>query len=208
MPKHRLRLKPGPKPKPKSDAEAELQALDTANSPQRRHISSKQRLFVSIYADQNFRDPYLAAQTAGFERPSVADKLVVKLADLIEAERLRRAMGRQMEIDEALEGVALIARAEPDSKVRHAALRTVLEVHGVLTGQPRVDRRETMRTIHSLVAAIKSKLADGARIKLRAGTRETRQDPATGRLDTSSETVVEAEISDQAEIPPPVASLT
>jgi len=101
-------------------------------------------------------------------------------------------MGEQMEIDEALSLVAEIARGDDESKTRHAALRTVLEVHGVLTGQPRVDRRESMRAIHSLVAAIKEKVAGGARVRVRAGKRET----TSGG---TSETVIEAELGDGEE---------
>jgi hypothetical protein len=119
----------------------------------------------------------------GFTRPLIAEKLVTRLSDLIQAERLRRSMGEQMEIDEALSLVAEIARGDAESKTRHAALRTVLEVHGVLTGAPRVDRRESMRAIHSLVAAIKEKVAGGARVRVRASEGVT-----------TSETVIEAEV--------------
>ena len=70
-------------------------------------------------------------------------------------------MGQQMEIDEALTLVAELARGADDPKTKHSALRTVLEVHGVLTGKAVVDRREQMRSIHQLVAAIREKIEKG-----------------------------------------------
>ncbi|HSN69696.1 MAG TPA: hypothetical protein VLV48_10650, partial [Thermoanaerobaculia bacterium] len=94
--------------------------------------------------------------------------------------------GQQMEIDEALSLVAEIARATDDRKVQHAALRTVLEVQGVLSGRAIVDRREQMRSIHQLVAAIREKIAKGGgkgKVKVRA-----------------TERVLEAEIGDEGEV--------
>jgi hypothetical protein len=141
--------------------------MDKANSQVRRHISKKQRRFIERHAELGFLYPYRAGEEVGIPRATEVDKLLVRLHDIIEAERLRRAMGRQMEVDEALVLVAGIARTRDDPKIQHAALRTVLEVHGVLTGQPRVDRREAMRTIYQLVAAIKEKVQGGAKVRMK-----------------------------------------
>jgi hypothetical protein len=178
--------KPGRKRKPRSDIEAEQQALDASVRTRRRHISAKQRAFIARFVDGGRKDPYTAAKEVGIVRASDADKLVLRLSDLIEAEWLRRRMGQQMEVDEALQLCAEIARTDPDTKLRHSALRTVLEVHGVLTGQPRVDRKEAMRTIQQLVAAIKDKTG---KVKVRAVERVLEaemgsEEPQTSRLGT------------------------
>lgn len=154
----RRRLKANP---PLTEAESAL--LDRART-KRRYISAKARAFVTRFVEGGLRNPWQAAVDVGLKKPSNADRLVVKLDDLIQAERLRRSMGQQMEVDEAIQLVSGLARGDhnPDVKLQHAALRTVLEVHGVLTGAPRVDRREAMRTIHQIVAVIREKVDKGS----------------------------------------------
>jgi hypothetical protein len=75
-----------------------------------------------------------------------------------------------MELDEAMEVVASLARSADDGRVRLGAVRTVLEVHQVLGSKQGGSDRETRRMLDSLVAAIRQKLSEGgnrARVRVR-----------------------------------------
>jgi hypothetical protein len=128
-----------------------------------RKVSAKDRLFVQLLADAGFRDPNSAALAAGFREPYIGEKLISRLHDLIEPERLRRQGHTQMELPEALETLGKIARDESDRRTQHAALRTILEVQGVLSARqaaPR-DRASIVRDIEDIVARINQGQAVG-----------------------------------------------
>jgi hypothetical protein len=174
MPAKDRSRRPGPPRKPRTATERRLALHESQTRAARRRVSGKDRRFVQLYVDRGFREPNEAALAAGFREPYIGEKLVLRLSELIESERVRRSMGEQMEVDEALSRVAELARTVDDPKTKHAALRTVLEVHGVLTGRAIVDRREQMRSIHQLVAAIREKIAKGGgkgKVKVRATER-------------------------------------
>lgn len=81
-------------------------------------------------------------------------------------------MAEQMELDEALRLLAGVARQEADVKTQHAALRTVLQVHGVLSDKPLppTDRRSLARQIDEIVGRIKDRLgaSPGSKVRIRA----------------------------------------
>lgn len=70
-------------------------------------------------------------------------------------------MSRQMELDEALIGVADLARTSPDLKVKLQSYRTVLEVHGALSAKPLPpgDRKTLLRELEEMVGGLKKRLS-------------------------------------------------
>ncbi len=172
MPRPKSVRKPGPKTKPKSAAEADISELESKTSKARTRISGKDRLFIRHYTESGFKDPDLAASLAGFREKYIGHKLVGRLADLIEAERLRAAMQTQMEVDEALRLLAELARTAFKDETRHAALRTVLQVHGVLSDKPMPpsSRQAIARQVAELVDEMKKAVGTkpGARAKIKA----------------------------------------
>lgn len=146
---------PSPKPQPK------------------RRLSQAHLAFVAQLATQNFQDPETAAKLVGFSRPGMGHRLAHRLSDLIESERLRVSMAQQMELDEALKLLAMVARSREDLKTQHAALRTVLQVHGVLSDKPMPpsDRRGLANQVEALIGKIREKMGNvpaGGRMRIRA----------------------------------------
>lgn len=86
-----------------------------------------------------------------------------------------------MELDEALEVTAGLARSEEDGRVRLGAVRTILEIHGVLGSKAGGDGKEVRKTLDALVSAIKQKLSEagkGARVRVRQAVQvEIEQEP-------------------------------
>jgi hypothetical protein len=122
-----------------------------------RKITDSHRRFVMLYADSGFRDPDQAALAAGFKTRGIGWKLIDRLHDLIDSERARRQMGTSMELGEALDELAKVARQDEDLKTKHAALRTVLEVHGALRDKtPIDDKKKLVREIEEIGALLKA----------------------------------------------------
>lgn len=155
---------------------------------------------MQILADQDFRDPNTAANLAGFREPYIGERLVSRLHHLIEAERVRIAMVDQMELDEALRLTAQMARACVDDKVKLQALRTVLQVHGVLSDKPMppTDRRSVARQVAELVESLKASVASkpGGRVRVRAMLAKTPTTAAIA-LSASSDDPMDAPLNDQ-----------
>lgn len=159
---------PGRVKKPITRTEKALEASESHLRPERRRVSGKDRRFVDLYAAGGFKDPELAAKEAGFKEPFIGAKLAVRLSHLIDGERARLAMSDQMEVDEALRLLASVARETIDRKVQHAALRTVLQVHGVLSDKALPeDRLSAVRQVEDLIGAIKRKMQQGGRGKVK-----------------------------------------
>jgi len=96
-------------------------------------------------------------------------------------------MGRQMEVDEALTEVASLARTCLDDKTKLSALRTVLECHGVLSGAPKMDRKDLMRQVRELASAIRAGSGSGsARLTVRERERTSERE-TTAEIELSSQ---------------------
>jgi hypothetical protein len=132
-----------------------------------RRLSSKDRAFVSLYVQGGCLDPIKAASDAGFSRAGMGLKLRDRLRDLIDNERIRLAAAEQMELDEALRRVGILARDADDDKVKLASLRTILQVHGVLSDKPMPssDRSGLRRQLEELVQTVKTAKLSGVRVK-------------------------------------------
>jgi hypothetical protein len=161
--------KRGPKPRaPKSDAAASLAALESETGKRRRQVSGRDRRFIDAYAELGFQSPTIAAATAGFKHPGVGYKLLDRLHDLVEDERLRRQMTKQMELGEALELAAGGARDTSDRKSQLGFVRTILQVHGALNPDqslPKQSRGQLVKQLEDMVGRIKAKVGAGARVK-------------------------------------------
>lgn len=172
MSKLLVRRRPGRPRAPRTKTEAALHALDSQISPRRRKISGKHRAFVQILADQDFRDPNRAATAAGFKEPYIGEKLAEQLRDLVDAERKRRAMVEQMEVEEALRIVAEIARTAEKVETRLSAAKVVLIVNGAMADKPlaAANRNELVREAATLIEGIKDAIRTrpGQRVKLEA----------------------------------------
>lgn len=99
-------------------------------------------------------------------------------------------MGRQMELDEALIGVADLARTSEDVKTKLAALRTVLEVHGALSAKqlPPGDRKNVVRDLEEMVGRIKNLASAGGKggLKVAATVSVTVEDTEKGEITPES----------------------
>lgn len=172
MPVKALARKPGPPAKPKTRLEAQLASAESQIRPARRRVSGKGRKFVDLFAKSGFKDTQGSATGAGYKEPGIGDRLVGKYAELIEAERLRTAVQEQMELDEALRLTAQLGRTADRDVDRLQALRTILQVHGVLSDKPlpAVDRRSIARQIAETIERIQrtASTSPGARVKVRA----------------------------------------
>lgn len=171
-----------PKPSPEPDP--------SPNLVKRRRLTKQAVLFIRQFSAQGFKDPDLAAKTVGFKRPGIGYRLADRLSDLIESERLRVSMAEQMELDEALRLLAMVARATDDLKTQHAALRTVLQVHGVLSDKPMPpsDRRGLANQVEALIGKIRERMGSvpaGGRMRIRAAF-EAETSPAPTSDSTSS----------------------
>lgn len=206
MPKVGSKRKSGPKKKPGTKAEAALVELESRTGPARRRISGKDRRFIQLFADNGFSDAHSAAKEAGFIGQWVADKLLARLHHLIDAERLRRAIGQQMELDEALRLLADLARTSLDQRVQLASVRTVLEFHQAIGAKtmPADSRRTLARQVAELVDKLQLQMRGktGARARVRAILTAD----AKGR----GQAAVEAEVEAEEELPqlPPAPDST
>lgn len=118
----------------------------------------KHREFARLAATRGVSDPIALARDAGFKRPSDGPSLLLRLRDLIERERLANEMGAPMQMEEALRVVGDLARTADDLKIKLAATRTVLEIHGALGTKGAVpDRSEFARSLEKLVSDIRGK---------------------------------------------------
>lgn len=155
-------------PRARRTAEA-LSRLSTTVSQARRRISAQDRRFVDLYVEGGCLDAVKAATDAGFKRPNLGHKLVKRLRELIDNERVRRGLIDQMELDEALRLVARLGRDESDGKIQLAALQTILRVHGALSDRPigDTDRKGLMRQVEELVGKVHERVP-GASIKVKA----------------------------------------
>lgn len=144
-------------PTPEAAATRDLLA---ATITTRRSLSTKIRRFITHYVESGQRDPWFSAKAVGYSRPTDGLRIVSRFADVIAAEAARRAIGRKMELTEALERVALLARDAADEKLRHAALRTVLEVEGALSQKsvPLHERGAVERQLEKIVSEIRKKM--------------------------------------------------
>ena len=150
----------GPKTIPSTELQADLDTHDQESSAAKIVLSRKARRFLENYAALGFRSPDLAAQQAGYSEPRIGWKLINRYGHLIEAERVRASMTKQMSVDEALRLVAGLARSDPDSKIRLAATRTALQVEGALGGETRAgsgDKGGIARQLGELIEAVKGK---------------------------------------------------
>jgi len=172
MPAKDLERKPGRPRKGKTATEQAAAALASTISPARRRVSGQDRQFIRHYAETGFKDADLAAKLAGFKEKYIGGKIAGRLGDLIEAERLRLAMQEQMELDEALRLTAQLARTAWRDVDKLQALRTILQVHGVLSDKPlpAIDRRTIARQIAETIDRIQrtASTSPGARVKVRA----------------------------------------
>lgn len=164
--------RPRPRRRPVTDSEKRY-AAEVSQQVKRWHrIDGRDRRFIQLFADSGYKDPQAAAIAAGFKDPYIGDRLATRLAEPIERERRRRSMAEQMEVDEALRILASLARTTEDQKLQHSALRTVLQVHGVLSDKPMPaeDRKSLGREIESIVDRLAKRLKSvpGSKLRLKA----------------------------------------
>lgn len=191
MPKPKATVRPSQAQKGSSapsPTEEALSAISATVAAARRRISSQDRRFVDLYADSGFKDAYSALKAAGFKKPGKVDQILARLAPVIDQERLRRSLSSQMELEEALVVTAGLARTCEDPKVKLAALRTVLEVHGALGSRPlpTSSRTELARQVAEIVERVGRRVGanPGASARVRAILTAT---------DSSSSAAVEVE---------------
>lgn len=140
-------------------------------SAPRRRIGSKHIAFVRAFASQNFSDPNRAAKSAGFTRVGVGYKLADHLADLIEKARQEVGARREMEPEEAEKLIAELARdAGQDPKIRLAAARTILEIHGSLNKGAKAPPKSRDAAVEAMQAIV-GRLERGEKAKLTVNTR-------------------------------------
>lgn len=169
----------------------------TANSitpPGNTH--PKHREFARLAVIRGTSDPTGLARDAGFARPSDGPKLLLRLQDLIERERLAQKLGASMDLEEGLRIVGDLARNADDDKTKLAATRTVLEIHGALNGRGNVvDRTSLTRTLETLVAGIKQRASGGkvsrdprvrARVQIDVDTHPDSDTPTDASASTST----------------------
>jgi hypothetical protein len=158
--------------KPRTRAEASLQASEAKVRERRQRVSSQDRRFIYELIRSDFSDPVGAASRAGFKKDGACWVLMDRLRDVIDAERLRMAMGRHMELDEALRILGQGARDDRDPKIQATFLRMVLQYHGALSDKPlpTKERREMVRQVSELVEKLEKqmKVRPGSKQKLRA----------------------------------------
>lgn len=128
-------------------------------TPVRRKISKKVRRFIHYFAESGFHDVEGAGLAAGLRTATSSWAIYERFRDLIDQERLRRTLGTEMTVDEAMRELAWIARQRDDVKTKHAAIRTVLEAAGALGKDvdPR-DRKALMKQAEALIAEIRQRM--------------------------------------------------
>lgn len=127
-------------------------------------IHEKHRIFARLAVQRGTSDPVSLARDAGFSQPHRGPQILLRLRDLIEQERLAQKLGVSMELDEALRIVGDLARSAEDPKLKHAATRTVLEIHGALNSKnATLDRNTTARGLEKLVAQLRDRMNGGGR---------------------------------------------
>jgi hypothetical protein len=147
-----------------------LQESEAKVRKHRTHVSAKDRRFVFEFIKSEFSDPEGAASRAGFKSPGACWRLLDRLRDLIDAERVRLTMGTQMELDEALRLCAEGARTTTDPKVQVMFLTLVLRTHGALSDKPMPveNRRQLLREVQELAGQLQQKLGPGGKARVRA----------------------------------------
>lgn len=198
MPATATARKPGTPRKPRTTTEKKLASVLSTSSKQRRVVSSRDRRWVRLFADGGFRDADAAAVAAGFKDPYIGAKLLSRLGHLVEAEKVRLAMGEQMELEEALRLCAEGARDADDRKTQAIFLTLILRVHGALSDKPlsAIDRKRMNAELADLLSSVQSKIQmkPGSRVKLRAmlGARTSDGD-GEGAVTTTAAASVEIE---------------
>lgn len=205
MPKsiaERVVRKPGPPRKPKTAAEAKLQEHESQTRSQRRRVSGKDRAFIARFRELGFSNPDQAATDAGFKEPFAGGKLVLRLGELIAAERVAAQLGSEMEASEALLILAGCARdfGHPHHK---DYLRMQLQVQGLLSDKPvgAKDKKQLARQVLDAVDRIQSELRKrpGVRARVRAAIGVDAQGRTRG--------VIQTDVSeDPGDAPPDPAS--
>lgn len=144
---------------------ADVIAGAIASPPSRTtYLSNKVKRFLRFYEESGFEHAEEAATKAGYYKPSVVvGKLLRKYSHLIEAARIRSAMARQMEIEEALKILGECARKHEHPR-HDVYLKMVLQVHQLLSekGPTPQDRRLLSQQVSELVASVKTKLESGS----------------------------------------------
>lgn len=132
----------------------------STNPPARIH--PQHREFARLAVIRGTSDPIALARDAGFADPSRGPDILLRLQDLIERERLTQKLGASMDLEESLRIVGDLARNADDPKLKLAACRTVLELHGALNAKgSQQDRSALSRQLEAMV----SELRDASRGK-------------------------------------------
>lgn len=139
-----------------------------------RRISDQDHRFVDAFILTGCKDAAAAMQTAGFkgfDRPNRVISLQRRLQHLIDSEIIRLKRMESMDVEEAQNLIAELGRQADDERVRLGALRTVLEVQGVLSArQPVGEGKELRRGLEALIGAVKLKLSKGQKVRIRQAT--------------------------------------
>lgn len=195
--------KRGPKRSAAATAvERALLDIESESSQARQRISGKDRRFIQLFAESGFKDAAGAALGAGFMSPGIGWKLVDRLKQLIDTERVRASLGSQMELSEALMLVADRARdVTLQAKDQLGFLTLILRVHGALSDKP-LDgkaRRTMAREAAEVVERLQSKLANkpGARARVQA---------AIGQRGAETTAAISVEIENEGGDEPSVVS--
>ena len=155
---------------------------EPANSPSRQlrtRISDQDHRFVELFLLGGCKDAQAAMREAGFrgwDRKNRVISLQARLQHLIDSEIIRLKRTESMDVDEAQNLVAELGRGADDERVRLGALRTVLEIQGVLSSRTAVgDGKEARKGLEALVNAVKLKLSKGQKVRIRQATQTATQ---------------------------------
>lgn len=160
-------------PERASEEEKTLQAIKSMTRAARKNVSGKDRKFVELFAARGFQGANEAALEVGVKTKYAGEKMVVRLRELIDAERLRQKMLEQMSLEEAIGKMGVMARTAADERVMLAALRTVLQVEGALSLDkplPSESQKGLSKQVAEIVESIRSRLegskgASGVRLR-------------------------------------------
>lgn len=137
----------------------------------RTRISDQDHRFVDLFLQGGCKDAASAMRDAGFkssDRPNRVIALQTRLQHLIDSEIIRLKRMESMDVDEAQNLIAELGRQAEDERVRLGALRTVLEIQGLLSmRQPVGEQKELRKGLEALVNAVKLKLSKGQKVRVR-----------------------------------------